>query len=128
MSRDSASILQNKDKIQDLKGIRFHRVIDNEVMKLSADDLWIQLNYHLIHFVDFLPVANWQTHYSDPLLQIFVQLSEFLDEMGQRQAKVDFPIPSSKFTTCPRDTFHWLQALKIGSYFFENEARNKIYS
>ena len=92
-----ASLLQNKDRIGALEGIRFHRVIDNEMMTMDADNLWIQLNYHLMHFMDFLPVANWQTHFSDPLLQIFIQLSDFLDTMGQRQAKVDFPKPLEAF-------------------------------
>lgn len=91
------SILDNKDNLDQLKGIRFHRVIDNQEMELSAEDLWIQLNYHLIHFVDFLPVANWQTHRSDPLIQIFIQLSEFLDAIDQRQANVVFPIPAEQF-------------------------------
>ena len=84
------SIRDNKDRIESLKGIRFHRVIDNEIMTMDTENLWIQLNYHLMHFVDFLPVSNWQTHRSDPLLQIFIQLSEFLDEMNQRQANVAF--------------------------------------
>ncbi len=91
------SILQNKERLSTLKSIRFHRVIDNAIMEMSAEDLWIQLNYHLMHFVDFLPVANWQTHRSDPLLQIFIQLSEFLDAVGQRQAQVEFPIPKDGF-------------------------------
>lgn len=91
------SILSNKDRLHELKGIRFHRVIDNEVMELDAENLWIQLNYHLMHFVDFLPVANWQTHRSDPLLQIFIQLSEFLDAVDKRQATVEFPVPPETF-------------------------------
>ena len=91
------SILDNKERLEHLKGIRFHRVIDNEEMELSAEDLWTQLNYHLIHFVDFLPVANWQTHRSDPLIQIFIQLSQCLDAIDKRQANVVFPIPAEKF-------------------------------
>ena len=91
------SILHNKDRLHELKGIQFHRVIDNEVMELDAENLWIQLNYHLMHFVDFLPVANWQTHRSDPLIQIFIQLSNFLDAVDKRQAKVDFPVPKKVF-------------------------------
>lgn len=91
------SILSNKDRLDELKGIRFHRVIDNEVMEMDANNLWIQLNYHLMHFVDFLPVANWQTHRSDPLIQIFIQLSQFLNEIDKRQAKADFPIPGETF-------------------------------
>lgn len=104
------SILDNKDRLADLQGIKFHRVIDNQPMEMSAEDLWIQLNYHLMHFIDFLPVANWQTHRSDPLIQIFIQLSEFLDSIGQRQAQVEFPIPSETFIK-PTD-----ETLSIGSH------------
>ena len=103
------TLLKNKDNIKNLKGIKFHRVIDNKEMTMTTDDLWIQLNYHLIHFVDFLPVANWQTHRSDPLLQIFIQLSEFLDTMGQRQAKVEFLTPETQFLKPVQET------LSIGS-------------
>ena len=99
-----ATILENKDRLNELKGIRFHRVIDNQEMELDAKNLWIQLNYHLMHFVDFLPVANWQTHRSDPLIQIFIQLSQFLDTVDQRQAKVDFPIPSETFVKPTQET------------------------
>ena len=93
-----ATILNNKDMIDTYQGIRFHRVIDNLVIELSIEDLWIQLNYHLIHMIDFLPVANWQTHQSDPLIQICIQLIEFLDIMGKRQVQIVFPFPSSQFT------------------------------
>ena len=47
--------------------------------------------------IDFLPVANWQTHQSDPLVQICLQLIDFLDQMGQRQVQIAFSIPSSQY-------------------------------
>ena len=37
----------------------FHRLIDNERIELTVAQLWVQLNYHLIHAMDFLPIANW---------------------------------------------------------------------
>ena len=98
------TILNNKDSIDTYQGIRFHRVIDNLVMELSIEDLWIQLNYHLIHMIDFLPVANWQTHQSDPLIQICIQLIEFLDQMGQRQVQIEFPIPTTQFARPVQET------------------------
>jgi hypothetical protein len=100
-------LLENKSNITNLQGIRFHRVIDNEVIMMSSEDLWIQLNYHLMHLVDFLPVANWQTHSSDPLLQIFIQLSDFLDVMGERQAQVILPIPPAHFAKPLQETLSW---------------------
>ena len=86
----------NSHRLSDLESISFHRVIDNELMSLDAEDLWVQLNYQLIHFVDFLPVANWWTHSADPLLQFFEDLSSFLTVTDKRMAKVEFDMPRSK--------------------------------
>ena len=57
-------------RLQTLQSVRFHRVIDNQQIEMSAEDFWIQLNYQMIHFVDFLPVANWVLHSSDPIFKI----------------------------------------------------------
>ncbi|MEC9464624.1 MAG: hypothetical protein VX834_02490 [Myxococcota bacterium] len=80
-------------KLDKLDTITFHKVIDNEKMTLSAQDLWIQLNYQLMHFADFLPAANWASHASDPLLQNLRDLSDFLDRSGLRMAKLDVNLP-----------------------------------
>ena len=68
-------------------------MIDNEPLTIDADNLWINLNYHLMHFVDFMPAANWSTHQADPLLQMFERLSSLLDRAGQRQAQVEVVVP-----------------------------------
>lgn len=86
----------NIDKLDSLKSITYHRVIDNALCTMDADNLWIQLNYQLMHFVDFLPAANWANHASDPVLQNFVLISEFLNLSKKRMAKVDFELPESK--------------------------------
>jgi len=86
----------NVSRLSQIKSITFHRVIDNEKMTMSADDLWIQLNFQLIHFVDFLPAANWGSHRADPLIQFFKIVSDFLDRSGKREAKVDFQLPGGK--------------------------------
>ncbi len=67
---------QNLHRLGELKALRFHRVIDNEPLTIDADNLWINLNYHLMHFVDFMPSANWSTHRADPLLQMFEKTVE----------------------------------------------------
>jgi hypothetical protein len=87
---------QNVHRLGELKSLRFHRVIDNEPLTIDADNLWINLNYHLMHFVDFMPPANWSTHRSDPLLQMFERVSSLLDRAGQRQAKVEVAFPREK--------------------------------
>ena len=38
-----------------LQGIRFHRLIDNEVITLSGPQLWVQLNFHLCAPLPALP-------------------------------------------------------------------------
>ena len=83
----------NTSRLDKLKALHFHRVIDNAPMTLDAENLWISLNYHLMHFVDFMPAANWGAHMSDPLLTQFKELSDFLDQAGQRRAKVEIAFP-----------------------------------
>jgi hypothetical protein len=85
----------NLHRLDKLRTVTFHRVIDNGPMEMDAESFWIQLNFQLIHFVDFLPAANWTCHSSDPVIQSFVALSSFLDKTGKREAKVDFQIPAA---------------------------------
>ncbi|MEM7676609.1 MAG: hypothetical protein AAF449_11460, partial [Myxococcota bacterium] len=85
----------NLHRLDKLDALHFHRVIDNAPMVLDAESLWINLNYHLMHFVDFMPPANWASHMDDPLLVQFQALSTFLDQAGQRRAKVVVDFPTS---------------------------------
>jgi len=83
----------NMDRLDRLKGIRFHRVIDDAALELEAEELWVNLNFHLMHFVDFMPPANWGAHLSDPLMQQFEALSGLLDAAKQRRARVEVNFP-----------------------------------
>ncbi|MBX2814029.1 MAG: hypothetical protein KTR25_19600 [Myxococcales bacterium] len=85
----------NLHRLDKLCALRCHRVIDNASMVVDAEDLWVNLNYHLMHFVDFMPVANWSRHQSDPLIQQFRELSNFLDQAEQRRAIVDVSFPQA---------------------------------
>lgn len=87
---------QNMRRLGELNALHCYRVIDNEPLTIDADNLWINLNYHLMHFVDFMPSANWSTHRADPLLQMFQRLSSLLDRAGQRQARVEVAFPDAK--------------------------------
>lgn len=91
-----ADLEENIDRLDQLETLHLHRVIDNEPLTIDAENLWINLNFHLMHFVDFMPVANWPTHRADPLLQMFERLSKLLDRAGQRQARVDVTFPTEK--------------------------------
>lgn len=85
-----AELRSNLSRLSQLKSIRFHRVIDNSPITLSADDLFIQLNYQLIHLIDFLPVANWPLHANDTAFILFRDLYELLDQAGRRAAKLKY--------------------------------------
>lgn len=87
---------KNMHRIQMLDGIRYHRVIDNQTMTMSAEDFWIQLNYQLIHLVDFLPVANWSVHANENTFIVFRDLYTILDKAGKLDAVLDYSPPSPK--------------------------------
>ena len=84
----------NLHRLNDLKSIEFFRVIDNAPLSMSVEDFWVQLNYQLVHYVDFLPVANWGAYNADPLIQQLDLLSTFLDRAGKRMATVRFEKPT----------------------------------
>ena len=86
----------NLHRLDTIETLHFNRVIDNEPLAIDAEAMWVNLNYHLMHFVDFMPAANWSTHSADPLLQMFNRLSSLLDSAGQRQAQVDVTFPTAK--------------------------------
>ena len=93
-----------------LDGITVHRVIDNERIYMDADNMWIQLNYHLIHYIDFLPASNWHTHLSDPVTQSFLELYKFVEKHNKKMAQVVFSLEKST-TTCENEE------LSMGSRF-----------
>lgn len=86
----------NMHRIDQLDTLHLNRVIDNEPLTIDADNLWINLNFHLMHFVDFMPSANWSSQQADPLMQMFERLSTLLDRAGKRDAAVDVSFPSDK--------------------------------
>ena len=88
----------NSHRLHELRALHCYRVIDNAPLAITAEDVWINLNFHLMHFVDFMPAANWSTHRADPLLQMFQTLSDLLDFAGKRQAKVEVAFPTTKTT------------------------------
>ena len=80
----------NLHRADAIKSISFHRVIDNEPITISGEDLWIALNYQLIHLVDFLPVANWSVHQNDTSFILFRDLYDLLEKAGKREAMVGY--------------------------------------
>jgi hypothetical protein len=73
-----------------LREIRFHRVIDNAPVTMSGEEFWVQLNYQLVHVLDFLPVANWVAHKSDTSFVLFRDLYDLLGKTSKREATVAY--------------------------------------
>ena len=52
-----------------VSSLKFHRVIDNAPIEFDAAQLFAQLNYQLIHLLDFLPVHDWRANADDLFLE-----------------------------------------------------------
>ena len=88
----------NAHRLDRLERVGFHRVIDNEPISMSGEDFFIQLNYQLIHLIDFLPVANWATHANDTAFILFRDLYDFMESTGTLQAQVGY-VPPGRLRT-----------------------------
>lgn len=86
----------NMHRIDQLDTLHLNRVIDNEPLTIDAQNLWINLNFQLMHFVDFMPSANWSSQQADPLMQMFERLSNLLDRADKRDAAVEVSFPTTK--------------------------------
>lgn len=85
----------NVERLGRLQSIRLHRVIDNAPIELTAEDLFVQLNYQLIHFIDFLPVANWGRYAGESAFVLFRDLLDLLTRANRLDATVHYT-PSSE--------------------------------
>lgn len=83
-------LLANVERPDALKEISFHRVIDNDPITMSGEDFWIQMNYQIMHVLDFLPAANWSAHHSDNSFVLFRGLYEIMTRAGKLKAKVQY--------------------------------------
>jgi len=77
------------NQLDALTGIEMRRVIDNAPITLTAEQLWVNLNFQLIHLVDFLPVANWRAHANDTSFILFRDLFDLLERAGKRGFALD---------------------------------------
>lgn len=84
----------NVHRADALQSIEMHRVIDNAPITMSGEDLWIQLNYQLMHLIDFLPVANWGAHQTDNSFLLFRDLYDILKQAGKLQANIHYTPPT----------------------------------
>ena len=80
----------NMHRIDRLASISCHRVIDNAPITLTAEDFWIQMNYQLIHFIDFLPVANWAVHQNETSFIVFRAVYDLMSRAQKIEAEVGY--------------------------------------
>jgi len=81
-----------------LQSVTFYRVIDNKELTLVREDLWVALNYQLIHILDFIPVSNWLALQDDLYLQVLGPLFNFLKAEGQLRANIDVDLTDGDST------------------------------
>ena len=72
-----------KGRFESLESVDLYRVIDNAPIQMTASDFWVQLNYQLIHLIDFLPVSNWGAHANDTAFIVFRDLYDLLSSSGR---------------------------------------------
>jgi len=82
--------------LHNLRGIKFHRVIDNAELDLTIEDFWVHLNYQMVHLLDFAPLIDWEKNVSQPIFQVCLDLYGFLTRAGQLRATVSLdPVRAS---------------------------------
>merc|ERR1719210_2940013 len=71
------------EQVVQLEKISFQRVMAPHIdLTMSAEDFWVQLNYQLVHLLDFLPASNWNDPniINDPYLKLFQDLRQLLQQ------------------------------------------------
>ena len=63
---------------------------DNAPLHLDAAQFWVHLNYHMIHFLDFLPADEWEGKLGSGLFPAFVGTHRVLTRAGKLMADIKF--------------------------------------
>jgi len=73
---------------------------DNHPLHLTGEQFWVHLNYHLIHFLDFLPASQWEVKMGiEGLACIFPLVHRVLTRAGKLMANIQFD--SEKWAAVP---------------------------
>lgn len=94
VTRDLNARMQSDPTLKTLNSISFHKVLDNKMMTLSAEDFWVHMNYQLIHMMDFLPTSNWTVNTRDSYFQVFLEIYELLVKTQHLVATVNLDLTS----------------------------------
>ncbi len=89
---------ENLHRADDIAEISFHRVIDNAPITMSGEDFWIQMNYQIVHVIDFLPAANWVAHSSDTSFLLFRDMYDLMGKANKRAARIAYEPARGKRT------------------------------
>ena len=73
-------------------------MIDNAPLTLTGPEFWTQLNYQLMHTLDFLPAASWLNQMDDGFMNAFVDLHGILSSSSKMTCKVDYKAGSGERT------------------------------
>merc|ERR1712072_1242301 len=99
------------DSLGKLQQLSFHRVLDNALVTMDAENFWIQLNYQLMHLLDFLPVACWGVNWDEPMMQIFLNLYQFLQKAGKLEAHIVQPSFGNGNSTLVGQPQRWIDCI-----------------
>ena len=98
-------------KLQKLRGIKLHRVIDNTSLNLNADQFWEALHCQLIHSIDFLPAGAWQRTSNEFMFYIFTELHQIISRTGKLRANVSWDnkwMKKDQYGARPDTWKHWM--------------------
>ncbi|CAE8605500.1 unnamed protein product [Polarella glacialis] len=99
-----------KEQLLGIEGIECYRLLgpeidtmkksDNHPLHLTGEQFWVHLNYHLIHFLDFLPASQWEVKMGiEGLACIFPLVHRVLTRAGKLMANIQFD--SEKWAAVP---------------------------
>ena len=94
-------------------------LLDNGPLTLTAAQLFENLNYQMIHAIDFLPPASWKRTSGTYFFNIFVQLQSILARAGQLCARVGYDPAEQQALVdgaIPNTWRHYLIAKTIAKY------------
>jgi len=76
--------------------IQFHRLLGNKEISLTGEEFWIQLNYQLIHWLDFLPFVNWKDLVVASPFPEFIRIHKLLTKLDKLFCRVDLDLSCSQ--------------------------------
>lgn len=121
-----SELRKNVTRLGSLREIRFHRVIDNAPLVMSSEDLLIQLNYQLVHLLDFLPVADWARHANDNLFIVFRDLYDLLVRAGRLEAHLNYEPTHERWIDGAPESVASLIASAVPSKLTENLSASSV--